>query len=137
LYDRFKDDHLVVNKWLSVQCSAPLPNVLTTVKTLISHPAFDYKNPNKVRAVIGTFANLNLINFHTEDGSGYEFLADQVLILDPVNSLVAARLIPPLGRWRRFNSARRAQMKAQLERIAGAPKISRDVHEMVTKSLNG
>ncbi|MBD24845.1 MAG: aminopeptidase N [Candidatus Marinimicrobia bacterium] len=136
LYNRFKNQHLVVNKWFSVQASAPLPGTLKTVKSLLNHPAFDLKSPNKVRAVIGTFANLNPLNFHALDGSGYSFLADQILEIDSFNPLVAARLVAPFGRWRRFATARQAQIKEQLERIAASPKLSADVYEMARKSLD-
>ncbi len=136
-YDRFKSDHLVVNKWLSVQAMCPLPGTLATVRKLLSHPSFDLKNPNKLRAVIGVFSLSNPANFHAVDGSGYEFLAEQILAIDKFNPQVAARLVPPLGRWRRFDPARQDLMKAQLERLAGAAQISRDVRELVTKSLQG
>lgn len=136
-YNRFQGDHLVVNKWLSVQASCPLPGTLGTVKRLLTHPSFDLTNPNKLRAVIGVFSLSNPANFHATDGSGYEFLADQVLEIDKFNPQVAARLVPPLGRWRRFDASRQALMKAQLERIAGTTQISRDVAELVVKSLNG
>jgi aminopeptidase N len=134
-YNRFKADHLVVNKWLSVQAACPLPGTLATVRRLLTHPSFDLKNPNKLRAVIGVFSLTKPANFHAADGSGYEFLADQVLAIDKFNPQVAARMVPPLGRWRRFDAARQALMKSQLERIAGTPQISRDVAELVVKSL--
>ncbi len=134
-YERFKNDHLVVNKWLSVQAMCPLPGALATVRKLMTHPSFDLKNPNKLRAVIGAFSLSNPANFHAADGSGYDFLAEQILVVDKFNPQVAARLVPPLGRWRRFDASRRALMKSQLERIAGTPQISRDVGELVSKSL--
>ena len=134
-YNRFKDDHLVVNKWLTVQSASPLPNTLTTVRALLTHPAFDLKNPNKVRAVIGAFANTNPVNFHAEDGSGYAFLADQILAIDAFNPQTAARLVPPLGRWKRFGAARQALMRAQLQRMADSKTLSPDVGELVMKSL--
>jgi aminopeptidase N len=134
-YARFKDDHLVANKWLAVQASCPLPGTLAVVTSLMNHPSFDIKNPNKVRAVIGTFALSNPVNFHDADGSGYAFLADQILAINAFNPLTAARLVPPLGRWRRFDSLRQALMKAQLERLASSNALSRDVRELVTKSL--
>ena len=104
---------------------------------MLVHPAFDLKNPNKARAVIGAFTNLNPVNFHAVDGSGYSFLADQVLEIDTFNPLMAARLVAPFGRWKRFAPARQAQIKSQLERIVAAPKLSGDVYEMVRKSLDG
>jgi len=134
-YDRFKDDHLVVNKWLTVQASAPLPGTLATVKRLMLHSSFDIKNPNKVRAVVNTFAGMNPVNFHAADGSGYAFLADQILAINAFNPLTAARLVPPLGRWKRFDPARQTLMKAQLERLAATPDLSRDVYELVMKGL--
>ncbi len=134
-YARFQNDHLVVNKWLTVQASAPLPGTLATVKRLMDHGAFDLKNPNKVRAVVNTFANLNPINFHAADGSGYAFLADQILAINAFNPLTAARLVPPLGRWKRFDPSRQALMKAQLERLATVKDLSRDVYELVIKGL--
>ena len=134
-YGRFQTDHLVVNKWLTVQAAAPLPNALATIKRLMEHSAFDLKNPNKVRAVVNTFANMNPVNFHAADGSGYAFLADQILAINDFNPLTAARLVPPLGRWRRFDDARQALMRAQLERLAGAKGLSPDVYELVMKSL--
>jgi aminopeptidase N len=136
-YNRFKDDHLVVNKWLSVQAACPLPGTLATVRRLLTHPSFDLKNPNKLRAVVGVFSLTNPANFHAVDGSGYAFLAEQVLEIDKFNPQIAARLVPPLGRWRRFDAARQTLMKTQLERIAGTAQISRDVAELVMKSLNG
>ena len=134
-YDRFKDDHLVVNKWLTVQSQAPLKNTLATVQKLLSHPAFDLKNPNKVRAVIGAFASTNPVNFHAADGAGYRFLADQIMAIDKFNPQTAARLVPPLGRWKRFDPARQALMRAELERMAASGSLSRDVTELVLKSL--
>ena len=137
LYDQFKNNHLVTNKWFAIQASAPIPGILTTVRQLLHHSSFDLKNPNKVRAVIGSFANLNPVNFHSVDGSGYAFLADQILEIDTFNPQLAARLIPPLGRWKRFSVGRQEQMKHQLDRIAASPKLSGDVYEMVRKSLDG
>jgi len=134
-YSRFQDDHLVVNKWLTVQASTPLPGALATVKQLMEHRAFDLKNPNKIRAVVNTFAAMNPVNFHAADGSGYAFLADQILAINTFNPLTAARLVPPLGRWRRFDASRQALMKAQLERLAAAKELSRDVYELVMKGL--
>ena len=134
-YDRFKDDHLVVNKWLTVQASAPLQGTLATVEKLMSHAAFDIKNPNKVRAVIGAFAASNPVNFHAADGSGYRFLADQIMAIDRFNPQTAARLVPPLGRWKRLDAKRQALMRAELERMAASGALSRDVTELVLKSL--
>ena len=134
-YEEFKDNHLVVNKWFSMQASAPLPNLLSKIEDLTRHPQFDMKNPNKVRALIGVFANMNTVNFHSADGSGYSFLADRILEIDAFNPQLAARLIAPLSRWKRHKSERREQMKSQLERMYGSNKLSSDVFEMVKRSL--
>jgi aminopeptidase N len=99
------------------------------------HPAFKLTNPNKVRALIGRFCAGNPVRFHAVDGSGYAFLADQVLALDALNPQIAARLVASLSRWRRYEPGRRQRMQAQLERIQHAPKLSRDVYEIVSKSL--
>ena len=136
-YARYKSDHLVANKWLAVQAASPLPGTLATVKALLAHEAFDLKNPNKVRAVIGTFAMSNPVNFHGGDGAGYAFLADQVIAIDGFNPQTAARLIAPLARWKRFDPQRQAHMKAALSRIAGKAGVSNDVAELTAKGLGG
>jgi aminopeptidase N len=105
------------------------------VQTLMQHPAFTLKNPNKVRALIGAFANQNLVNFHRADGAGYRFLADQVITLNALNPQIASRLLAPLTRWRKYDSARQALMKGELERILASGELSSDVYEVVSKSL--
>jgi aminopeptidase N len=97
--------------------------------------AFTMHNPNKVRSLIGSFAAANSLRFHAADGSGYEFLADRVLELDPINSQVAARLLTPLGRWRRHDEGRQNKMRAQLQRILDHDDLSRDCYEIARKSL--
>lgn len=101
----------------------------------MEHPAFTLKNPNKVRALIGAFAGQNLINFHAADGSGYRFLADLVIQLNGFNPQIASRQLAPLTRWRKYDSARQALMKAELERILASGELSSDVFEVVSKSL--
>lgn len=134
-YRRFQSDALVVNKWFSLQAISTLPDTLSRVRALLSHPAFSLRNPNKVRALIGSFTSGNQLRYHAADGSGYAFHADRILELDPINPDVAARLLTPLGRWRRFDQGRQAKMKQALERILGAPKLSRGVYEIASKSL--
>ena len=134
-YDNYRDDHLVVNKWLTVQATAPLPDTLSLVRKLMDHPAFDLKNPNKMRAVIGAFANANPVNFHSADGAGYQFLAEQIIAIDGFNPQTAARLVAPLARWRRFGADRQSQMRAALERIGTHHELSNDVQELAAKSL--
>jgi aminopeptidase N len=134
-YERFRNDPLVIDKWLALQAVSALPDTLERVTQLLRHPAFSLEKPNKVRALIGSFTSGNPLRYHAADGSGYAFHADITLKLDPLNPQVAARLLAPLGRWRRFDQGRQAKMKAQLERILAAPKLSRDVYEIASKSL--
>lgn len=133
--DFFKDNPLVMDQWFSVQAGCPLPGGLERVQALMQHEAFTLKNPNKVRALIGAFANQNLVNFHRADGAGYRFLADQVITLNALNPQIASRLLAPLTRWRKYGSARQALMKAELERILASGELSSDVYEVVSKSL--
>ncbi|WMN15059.1 aminopeptidase N [Pseudomonas piscis] len=133
--ENFKDNALVMDQWFSVQAASPLPGGLERVKALMQHPAFNIKNPNKVRALIGAFAGQNLINFHAADGSGYRFLADLVIQLNGFNPQIASRQLAPLTRWRKYDSARQALMKVELERIRASGELSSDVFEVVSKSL--
>ncbi len=134
-YRRFAGDPVVIDKWLAVQAMSSLPDTLDRVTALLGHEAFSIRNPNKVRALVGAFANGNALRFHGADGAGYRFLADRVLELDPMNPQVAARLCGPLGRWRRFDGARQALMRAELNRVLAAPTLSKDVYEIASKSL--
>ncbi|MCO7573668.1 aminopeptidase N [Pseudomonas chlororaphis] len=133
--ENFKDNALVMDQWFSVQAGSPLPGGLERVKALMQHPAFNIKNPNKVRALVGAFAGQNLINFHAADGSGYRFLADLVIQLNGFNPQIASRQLAPLTRWRKYDSARQALMKGELERIRASGDLSSDVFEVVSKSL--
>ncbi|WNF48308.1 aminopeptidase N [Pseudomonas sp. SG20056] len=135
--DFFKDNPLVMDQWFSVQAACALPGALQRVEQLMQHPAFTLKNPNKVRSLIGAFAGQNLLGFHQADGSGYRFLADQVITLNALNPQIASRLLAPLTRWAKYGSARQAQMKAQLQRILASGELSSDVYEVVSKSLVG
>ncbi|MDM1708590.1 aminopeptidase N [Thiopseudomonas alkaliphila] len=131
----FADDAQVMDQWFSVQAGSFLKGGLGRVKTLMQHPKFSIKNPNKVRSVIGAFANQSLVNFHQADGSGYAFLAEQILQLDRLNPQMAARILAPLTRWQRFAEPQRSAMKNQLQRIQQAEQLSPDVYEVVNKSL--
>ena len=133
--EHFKDNPLVMDQWFSVQAGSTLPGGLQRVRELMEHPAFNIKNPNKVRALMGAFAGQNLINFHAADGSGYRFLADIVIQLNGLNPQIASRQLAPLTRWRKYDSARQALMKAELERIRHSGELSSDVFEVVSKSL--
>ena len=134
-YLRWKDDHLVLDKWFALRASSSLSETLSDVRELMGHPAFSIRNPNKVRALIGGFCAGNQLRFHAADGGGYEFLADQVMVLDELNPQVAARLLAPLGQWRRFDSDRQELIQGQLDRVLAKPGLSRDVYEIASKSL--
>lgn len=134
-YQQWQHESLVMNQWLSVQASDPTEGALERVKTLAQHPIFDARNPNKLRALIGAFCGQNLSAFHAEDGSGYVWLADWILMLDGQNPQVAARLLAPLTRWKRYDPDRAALMRAQLQRMMDTAELSADVYEVVSKSL--
>jgi aminopeptidase N len=134
-HERWRDEPLVVDKWFRVQATARRPDTLDRVKALTAHEAFDIRNPNKLRALIGSFCQGNPACFHDASGAGYTFLADHILRLDGINPQVAARLLTPLTRWRRQDEQRARLMRAELERIAQRPQLSKDVHEVVSKSL--
>jgi aminopeptidase N len=133
-YSRWKDEPLVVDKWLAVQASARVPGTLARVRELLGHPAFDIKVPNKVYALIRAFV-ANHVRFHAADGAGYAFLADQVLALDQLNPQVAARMARGFDRWKKFDAERKDKAQKQLERIRDAKGLSKDVAEIVTKAL--
>ena len=134
-YHQWKDDALVTDKWLSIQASSRLPNTLERVKELTSHEVFNIRNPNKVRSLIGVFAQANAVNFHDASGDGYRFAADHVLTLDELNPQISARLVSVFTMWRKYDEQRQALMKAELERIAAKEGLSKDVYEIVSKSL--
>ena len=125
----------MVNKWFALQAGIEDGQAVERVAGLLAHPAFSWSNPNRVRAVLGTFATGNLLGFHRRDGAGYRLLADHALDLDRRNPQVAARLASALGRWRRFDEHRQGLMRAELQRIVDAPGLSRDVFEIASKSL--
>jgi aminopeptidase N len=131
----WQHDALVMDKWFSAQALSSRQDTLARVTELLKHPAFSMRNPNKVRALIGAFASGNHHRFHAADGAGYLFLADRILELQANNPQIAARLTTPLTFWRRYDEGRRNLMRAQLERIANVENLSRDVFEIVRKSL--
>jgi aminopeptidase N len=133
-YNRYRANPLVVDKWFSLQAGSLHPDALAHVKALADHPDFTLKNPNRVRSLYMAMA-VNPPAFHAADGEGYRMIADLILALDPVNPQTASRFVPPLGRWRRIEPGRSALMRAELERIAAAPGLSRDTHEQVSRSL--
>ncbi len=135
-YQRYRDNPLVLDKWFQVQAWSMRPDTVEAVRQLAEHPDFTLSNPNRVRSLYGAFTG-NQAAFHQADGAGYRLIADLVIALDPRNPQTAARMIPPLGRWKRFDEARAAMMRAELERILAQPGLSRDTTEQASKSLLG
>ncbi|MFZ4807051.1 MAG: aminopeptidase N [Hyphomicrobiaceae bacterium] len=134
-YDRWKNDHVVIDTWFSAQAMSPASATVSRVRALTRHPLFAYHAPNKVRALIGSFALQNAVQFNRADGAGYAFVADQILEIDRFNPQVAARLLGAFRSWRSLKPDRRKLAKAELVRIAKASNLSRDAYEIVTKIL--
>lgn len=132
---RWREEALVLDKWFAIQATAPLPGTLAQVQRLAASSDFNIRNPNRVRSLVGAFSARNPVCFHVADGAGYAFLADYVCELNALNPQIAARLLTPLTQWRRYDAARQQLMRAQLERIGALPALSRDVAEVVEKSL--
>ncbi len=133
-HHRWRADPLVLDKWFTIQASSRLPSTPERVFALARHPDFTLRNPNRVRALIGAFSQ-NQVRFHAPDGAGYRFLADTVLELDRMNPQLAARMASALQPWRRFDPARQARMRGELERITATGGLSKDVWEMVERAL--
>ena len=133
-YKQWSHEPLVVDQWFVVQAVCQLPGSLAQVKQLLEHADFDIRNPNKVRSLIGAFCGQNHVGFHDASGEGYEFLADQVLVLDKLNPQIASRLLTPLTRWKKFSAKRQGLMQAQLRRIKAQEDLSKDLFEIVEKS---
>jgi len=134
-YDRWKGEPLVVDKWFALQARSPAEDALGRVMGLTAHPAFEARNPNRLRALVATFASGNPYRFHDESGAGYRFLADQIIATDGFNPMVAARMVEPLGGWRRYREDLGLLMRGELARIAAAPGVSKNVAELVGKAL--
>ncbi|WP_244646676.1 aminopeptidase N [Sphingomonas sp. CFBP 8760] len=135
-HDRYAGNGLVLDKWFQAQALSARDDTTDRVAALAAHPAFTLANPNRARSLIGAFG-ANQRAFHCADGAGYRFLADQLIALDRLNPQTAAKLLPPLGRWRRFDAGRAALMRAELARIVAVPGLSRDLFEQASKSLEG
>jgi aminopeptidase N len=133
-YQAWRGDPLVLDKWFAIQALSPLPGTAQAVQALKTHPDFDLRNPNRIRALVSSFAG-NQVRFHDRSGAGYRLYADTIVQLDPTNSQVAARMVSPLGQWRRFDAARQLLMKAELQRILDLPGLSRNTFEMASKSI--
>ena len=134
-FEQFKDDALVLDKWFALQAAAQRPDTLNAVEKLAAHPSFTLQNPNRLRALAGSLG-MNHWVFNDASGRGYRFLADMIIAADKLNPQVAARLVPPLGRWRRLEPSRSALMRDQLQRIVDSRGLSRDVYEQASKSLS-
>lgn len=133
-YEKWQHEPLVMDKWLTVQAMVDLPDTLARVKQLMKHPVFNIKNPNKARALIGSFCSGNTYRFHDKSGSGYQFLAEQVLAIDAFNPQTAARITEPFLNWKRYDKHRQKLIQQELEKIL-EHKISKDVYELVSKAL--
>jgi aminopeptidase N len=133
-YERYRGDALVIDKWFTAQALSSRDDTLWAVQRLLAHPDFSLINPNRLRSLIGAFG-ANQRALHHKSGEGYRFLANAILAVDKLNPQNAAKLVPPLGRWRRFAGDRAARMRAELERILAEPALSKDVFEQVSKSL--
>jgi len=133
-YERYQNDSLVLDKWFALQAAAQRTDTVDVVEALANHPAFSARNPNRWRALVSNFA-ANQWAFHHGSGRGYRFVADMILDVDRINPQVAARQVPSLGRWKRFEQGRAELMRSELERIVKTPGLSKDVFEQVSKSL--
>ncbi|XP_020419365.1 puromycin-sensitive aminopeptidase isoform X3 [Prunus persica] len=133
-YSKWQEDYLVVNKWFALQAMSDVPGNVENVRNLLSHPAFDLRNPNKVYSLIGGFCG-SPVNFHAKDGSGYKFLGEIVMQLDKINPQVASRMVSAFSRFRRYDETRQNLAKAQLEKILSTNGLSENVFEIASKSL--
>ena len=134
-YGRYSADPLIIDKWLALQAAIPETRTLDRVKALTAHPAFSMSNPNRVRSLIGAFAQANATQFNRADGAGYDFVAERILELDGKNPQVAARLMTAFRSWRALESGRRDRAKAALQRVDAATSLSVDVKDIVSRAL--
>jgi aminopeptidase N len=136
-YDRYAGDALVVDKWFSLQATIPHRDTLARVRALTTHPAFSLANPNRVRSLIGAFAQGNTTQFNRADGAGYEFIADTVLALDQKNPQVSARLATAFRNWRTMERDRQRKAESALRLIRATTPLSRDLSDIVDRALAG
>lgn len=134
-FKQWKNDSLVMDLWFATLASSHLTHV-KDIQSLMSHPAFDSKNPNKVRSLIGTYCNRNHVNFHNESGDGYRFLADQIIRMDGINAHMASYLFTPFSFWKRYKPEYRELMKKEIKRITEAEDLSKNVFEVASKTLD-
>ena len=131
---RWRHEELVLDKWFTLQALSSRADALARVQALLGHADFDIRNPNRARSLLAAFPG-NQVRFHDAGGGGYRFLADAILRLDPVNSQTAARLVSPLGQWRRQDGGRQAHMRAALRAILALPGLSRGTFEQASRAL--
>jgi aminopeptidase N len=131
---KWKKMPTIMDKWLAVQAGAKRKGVLKDVRRLLKHPAFTLKNPNRISALIGVFAG-NIVGFHAKDGSGYRFIADMIVTIDPINPHSAAALCKQFARWRDYDPSRQKSMLKELRRLKAHKKLSANCAEIVAKSL--
>ncbi|MCK5898270.1 MAG: aminopeptidase N, partial [Methylococcales bacterium] len=134
-YQQWQHDALVIDKWFALQATSSHTQTFKNVQALLKHDAFDLKNPNRMRSLIGSFSRGNPVRYHAKNGEGYQFLADHVILLNAINPQVASRMLTTLTQWQRFDQSRQKLMKMQLERIVNTKNISKDVYELASKSL--
>ena len=134
-YATWKHEPLVLDKWFRMQAMSSAPDAFERVVSLSQHPDFHIANPNRARSLLYAFSVGNPVAFHRPDGAAYRFVADMVLELDAINPQVASRIVGSFNQWKRYEPARGALMKAELERIASRPAISKDVSEIVERAL--
>jgi aminopeptidase N len=135
-HDKWKDEALVMDKWFRVQATSWMPGTLERVKALAAHPSFDIRNPNRARALLHAFAAENPLHFHAADGSGYRWIAEQVVALDRLNPQVASRLARAFDRWKKYDAGRQAHARLALESIRSAEGLSGNVAEVVGRALD-
>jgi aminopeptidase N len=133
-HDRFRNDPLVLDKWLSLQAGSCLPGTAKAVRALMAHPAFDIKNPNRVRALLGAFSG-NHLRFHERDGSGYALLGETIATLDKINPQLSGRMSGCFEAWRRYDNSRQALMRGELERMTKLEGLSSNLFEVASKML--
>jgi len=134
-YARWRHEPLVLDQWFAIQATAPLDDVLDHVRSLLQHPDFSLGNPNRVRALLGQFANNNPAQFHRADGQGYALLSEQVRALDLMNPQIASRLLGVFNTWPRLEAGRKAHVRKELQAIKNSGQASPDVFENVERLL--
>jgi aminopeptidase N len=134
-FNRWSDEALVIDQWFAIQAASPRDGALDRVRALMRHPAFDMKNPNRMRSVVVSFAFQNNVHFHNRSGAGYAFLADCVIELNAFNPQMAARILAPLTQWRKYEGDRQQLMKTELNRILDTENLSENVFEIASKSV--